>query len=860
MNPPSPPDTASTKAHARPGGAPNLKASPAFAEPLETVLAQLGARASGLTSAEARARLEQFGPNRLEERPRRLLALQFLAHFADPLTLVLLFAAAISGLAGEISSFFIISAIVFLSVTLDFAQEQRAGRAIEALRRRVALTVRALRDGAPQDIPAESVAPGDIVTLAAGDLIPADCRLIEARDLFVNEAVLTGESFPVEKRTDVDGPETPAPANAVFMGSSVVSGAAKALVLRTGRATRLGDIARSLGDEPPTAFAIGIRDFGLLIVRLTILLALFVLLINLLFHRPLLESFLFALALAVGLTPELLPMVISVTLARGAMRLADKQVIVKRPSAIHDLGSMDVLCSDKTGTLTEATISLTGHVDIDGQDNPAALRLCYLNASYETGLKSPLDIAILQAAKPDISQWRKLDEVPFDFERRRVSVLAESGGRRMLVVKGAPEDVLAQSARYERNGGAEIATLDVEAREKAQALIAGLGAKGMRLLGVAWRDLNKDRAAIADERDLTFSGFAAFVDPPKQSARSALAALTDLGIQVKIVTGDNEHIAQHLCAALGVAVCGPLMGSQMDSMTDEGLAARAESVNLFCRITPMQKARIIRALRRRGHVVGYIGDGINDAPSINAADVGLSVDDAVDVAREAASMILLEKDLGVLAEGVKEGRRTFANILKYVVMGTSSNFGNMFSMAGGVLFLPFLPMAPIQILLNNLLYDFSEIAIPLDRVDEALIRRPHRWNMAFVRNVMMALGPVSSLFDFLSFALLLFVFHAAQAEFRTGWFIESLATQVLVIFIIRTPGSALKSKAHPALIGSSIAVVALAVALPYLPIGAWFGFAPLPAPLLLALSAVTIAYLLLVEAVKWIFRKRIAAL
>jgi Mg2+-importing ATPase len=833
-----------------------------FSEPLDTLFSETGSSQQGLSTGEAGVRLKRYGPNNLDDGRRSFLVLQFLGRFTNPLTLVLLAAAAISGFAGDITSFIIIVGIVFLSVTLDFVQEQRAGRAVEALRKRVALTVRAMRDGAPRDVAAADLVPGDVILLAAGDLVPADCRLVESRDLFVNEATLTGESFPGEKSAGAPfDAAQPVPADAAFMGSSIVSGSGRALVVRTGRSTQLGGIARSLRSEPPTAFSLGIRDFGLLIVRLTVLLVLFVLLVNLLFHRPLLESFLFALALAVGLTPELLPMVISVTLAHGAMRMAEKQVIVKRPSAIHDLGSMDVLCSDKTGTLTEAKIALVRQIDIEGKDSAEVLRLACLNAAFETGLKSPLDIAILDAAKPDIAQCRKLDEVPFDFERRRVSVLVEDGGTRMLVVKGAPEDVLALSSHYRRADGT-LAPLDAAARAAAASAMAKMGTDGLRLLGVASRVAAKDQehAQIGDECDLTFAGFAVFLDPPKESAKPALAALKGLGIAVKIITGDNEHIAAHVCEALDITVSGPLTGSELDSMTDEALAARAETVNLFCRITPMQKARIIRALRHRGHVVGYIGDGINDAPSINAADVGLSVDGAVDVAREAASMILLQRDLGVLAEGVREGRRTFANILKYVVMGTSSNFGNMFSMAGGVLFLPFLPMLPIQILLNNLLYDISEIAIPLDRVDDSLIARPHRWDMRFVRNVMIALGPVSSLFDFLTFALLLLVFHASAPLFHTGWFVESLATQVLVIFIIRTPGNAFSSRPHPALVASSLAVVALALVLPYTPLGHWLGFEPLPPLLLAALAATTAAYLGVVEAVKWLFRSRIAAI
>jgi Mg2+-importing ATPase len=701
--------------------------------------------------------------------------------------------------------------------------------------------------------------PGDVVLLCAGDLVPADCRLISSKDLYVNEALLTGESYPAEKTENAPPGDRSAPANGVFMGTSVVSGAARALVVATGRSTQIGAIASSLRKEPPpTAFALGIRDFGMLILRLTTLLVLFVMLVNLLLQRPLLESFLFALALAVGLTPELLPMVVSVTLAHGAIRLSREHVIVKRLSAIHDLGSMDVLCSDKTGTLTEAHIRLVRELDIGGADSKSVLRWAHVNAAFETGLKSPLDHAILEREPIDLTDWRKVDEVPFDFERRRVSVLAEQGGRRFLVVKGAPEDVLKLSSRYMSAADDLPVPLDDAAIERANTTLEHLGSEGFRVLGVAWREVEPDRdhASIADETELTFAGFAAFLDPPKESARAALAALARLGVAVKIVTGDNENVTRHVWHELGMEVGGVISGGELETLSDEALIARLADTNLFCRVTPAQKARIIRALRRRGHVVGYLGDGINDAPSLHAADAGLSVEGAVDVAKEAASMILLRNDLNVLADGVREGRRTFANIMKYVMMGTSSNFGNMFSMAGGVLFLPFLPMLPVQILLNNLLYDVSEIAIPLDNVDEQSIERPCHWNMQFVRDFMLVLGPVSSVFDFLTFALLLFIFRADEALFHTGWFVESLATQVLVIFVIRTPGSPLRSLPHPLLTATSLAVVILAVALPFTPIGAWFGFVPLPMGFLLALAAMTACYLVVVEQVKaWFYAR-----
>jgi len=831
--------------------------------PRAEVLNRLRASGEGLSSNDATARLAAYGPNRFEDQPSRRLVLDFLSRFHNPLVLILLAAAIVSALTHEPASFAIITTVVLLSVTLDFVQEHRAATAARRLQERVALRVTAIRDGRTLELPATGIVPGDLILLAAGDLVPADCRLLEAKDLFVNEASLTGEPYPSEKQANdlpprEDG-DSAVRSNGVFMGSSVVSGTAKALVVTTGRSTRLGAIAGELRrPPPPTAFTLGIQRFGMLIVRLTVLLVLFVILVNLVFERPLLESFLFALALAVGLTPELLPMIVSVALAHGAIRMARKDVIVKRLSAIHDLGSMDVLCSDKTGTLTEASIKLIREVDLTGADSGNVLRLAYVNAAFETGLKSPLDEAILKAEPIDLKGWRKIDEVPFDFERRRVSVLVEHDGKRLLVVKGAPEDVLKLSSRYQKDSDAHPVPLDQGALDTARHVFEALGEEGFRALGVAWREVEPDRdhAYIDDEIELIFAGFAAFLDPPKESARPALDALARLDVAVKIITGDNERVTRHVCRELGIAITGVLTGPELAEITDEALAARLDQVNLFCRVTPPQKARILRALKRRGHVVGYLGDGINDAPSLHAADVGLSVEGAVDVAKEAATMIMLRNDLGVLAEGVREGRRTFANIMKYVMMGTSSNFGNMFSMAGAVLFLPFLPLLPVQILLNNLLYDVSEIAIPLDRVDEEMVARPQHWDMRFVRDFMLVLGPVSSLFDFLTFGLLLWVFQTGEELFRTGWFMESLATQVLVIFIIRSRGSPLRSLPHPLLTATSLAAVTVAVVLPFTPVGVWFDFVAPPAGLMLALAAMTVLYLLVAEQAKQWFYAR----
>ena len=826
------------------------------------LLQRLKVTAAGLSSSEAADRLKQSGPNMLRPPRKRALVIQFLARFKNPLVIILLIASAVSAFTGDVTSFLIISAIVVMSVTLDFIQEHRAGRAAEGLRQSVAIRVRALRDGKSMEIPAATLVPGDVVLLSAGDLIPGDGRVLDAKDFFVKQALLTGESYPVEKfpRDLPDAGQDMADAvNSVFMGTSVVSGSARVLICRTGPDTSLGEISDTLTTKaPPTSFEQGTQRFGLLIMRFTILLVLFVVLANAYFHRPWLESFLFAVALAVGLTPELLPMVVSVTLARGAMRMAQKKVIVKRLESIHNLGSMDVLCTDKTGTLTEARIHLERHVDALGRDSSRVLELAYLNSFFESGLRSPMDDAILEHKEIEIAAWKKIDEVPFDFERRRVSVIVENGQRRLLVIKGAPEDILHHSTQYEENGEEDLKELDEAGLARIQALSETLARDGFRVLGVAWKLVasTEHHAVIDDETELVFAGFAAFLDPPKKSAQEALTKLTHAGVAVKVVTGDNELVTRHICEQLGLPITGILTGAEMQAMDDHALSAVVENVNLFCRVNPAQKNRVILALKQRGRVVGYMGDGINDAPSLHSADIGISVDSAVDVAKSAAEMILLEQDLNVLHQGVMEGRRTFGNIMKYIMMGTSSNFGNMFSMAGATLFLPFLPMLPVQILLNNLLYDVSEIPIPLDSVDEEYLTQPRHWNMTFIRNFMLSVGPVSSAFDFLTFYIMLSVFHAGEKLFHTGWFIESMATQVLVIFIIRTRRNPFKSRPNLWLTLCSLSVVFVAVALPYTTLGRYFGFVPPPLSFYAILAGLVFFYLFAVERIKqWFFRR-----
>ncbi|TSA48694.1 MAG: magnesium-translocating P-type ATPase [Nitrosomonadales bacterium] len=827
--------------------------------PTATLHSQLEALPSGLTQQQALERSARFGPNTPRVRGERPLIIQYLSHFKNPLVLVLLAASAVSALTGEITGFLIIWAIVLMSVTLDFVQEYRAGRAAEQLKQTVAVRATILRDGLARELPMEELVPGDVILLAAGDLIPADCRLLEAKDFFVNQALLTGESYPVEKGAH----ELPTPVedlaqaeNAVFMGTSVISGMARAMVCRIGADTAVGNIADSLlVKAPPTGLELGTQSFGLLIMRLTVLLVLFVFLVNAFFHRPFLESFLFAIALAVGLTPELLPMVMAVTLSRGALRMAKQLVIVKQLAAIHNLGSMDVLCTDKTGTLTEGRIRLERHLDAQGNDSAQVLQLAYLNSHFETGLKSPLDDAILEHKDIDVSDWRKIDEVPFDFERRRVSVLVDQGEKRLLVVKGSPEDILRLSRQYAVSETQDAQPLDETMRASIQALHDSLGRAGFKVLGIAWRTvaLNHPHAVIDDETELIFAGFAAFLDPPKESAAHALKALAATGVNVRILTGDSELVTRHVCAQLGMPVTGVVTGSEMQHMDDPALAVRVREANLFCRVTPAQKNRVILSLKAQGLTVGYLGDGINDAPALHSADVGISVDSAVDVAKAAADMIMLRHDLNVLHAGVLEGRRTFANIMKYIMMGTSSNFGNMFSMAGATLFLPFLPMLPAQILLNNLLYDVSELAIPMDNVDYDYLAHPKHWDTTFIRNFMWVVGPVSSVFDFLTFFILLKVFGAGEALFHTGWFIESIATQVLVIFVIRTRRSPFKSRPHIALTVSSLAAVLVAAALPFTPFATHLGFVTPPPLFFLILLAMVACYLVAVEFAKRLF-------
>ncbi|HYW40984.1 MAG TPA: magnesium-translocating P-type ATPase, partial [Terriglobales bacterium] len=646
--------------------------------------------------------------------------------------------------------------------------------------------------------------------------------------------------------------------NSVFLGTAVQTGIGTAVIVRTGRDTAFGEIAKRLATQPPeTEFARGIRHFGMMITWITMLLVLFVLLVNIILHRPLLESFLFSVALAVGMTPEMMPMIITVTLAQGARRMTKKKVLVKQLAAIEDFGSIDILCSDKTGTLTEGEIVLDRHVDVQGKDDENVLRMIYLNSYFEAGIKSPLDAAILKHEHPSIAEYEKVDEIPFDFNRKRLSVVVRHGDEYLLITKGEAESVFAICQTVNVDGGTQ--PFDESQRARAAETFKKLSADGYRVLGVAVQKVEKqDAYTVAAEQHMTLVGFAAFLDPPKEGIHSVLEALKQNGISVLIMTGDNQYVTQKVAHDVGLETARILTGNEVDTMDNPALAYQAENGAIFARMSPEQKDRVILALKARGHVVGYIGDGINDAPSLHTADVGISVMNGVEVAKDAAKVILLEKDLAVLNDGVYEGRRSFANIMKYIIMGTSSNFGNMFSMAGASLFLPFLPMLPTQILLNNFLYDISQISIPGDNVDPALLHRPKRWQIGFIRQFMIIIGPISSIYDFLTFGILLWVFHASTNAplFHTGWFVESLATQTLVILVIRTAANPLKSGPSRTLLISVLAVVAVAVVLPYTPVGTLLRFTPLPVSLLGTITGLAVTYLLLVQAVKsWFYRR-----
>jgi len=831
--------------------------------PIEELFVHLNTSQSGLSSQEAENRLKIYGRNELAKRKKRAAAAEFLFHLRSPLVIILLIAGLIAGFLGETIEAIIIFSMVFLSVLLDFYQESKAEKAAEMLKEKVTTTATVLRDSVKQGARLSEIVPGDIVYLSAGDIVPADARVINAKDLFVDQSPLTGESFPVEKTVaslKAKGATTTEWDNCLFMGTSVVSGTTTAVVIKTGNFTEYGKIAQRLvAREPETEFERGLRKFGFLMMEVTFLLVLFVFFINSLYKGDVLNSLLFAVAIAVGLTPELLPMITSVNLSKGALAMSKKGVIVKRLASIQNFGSMDVLCTDKTGTLTENKITLVLHVNIEGNDDEKVLLYSFLNSYYETGLKSPLDEAILRHKDVNVKDYQKIDEVPFDFTRKRISVVVEHERQRFFIAKGAPEEIIKVCSYCELED--KIFDLTSVLQKKIEQKHYDLSSEGFRVLGVAYKRVREEKQvySINDESDMIFLGFVAFIDPPKETARESLQLLSKARVKLKILTGDNELVTRKTCEQLGFEIEGIVLGSEIAQMNDDALARVVEEANIFARVTPAQKDRIMNALKNNGHVVGFLGDGINDAPSLKKADVGISVDNAVDVAKESADIILLQKSLRVLNEGVLEGRKTFGNTMKYIMMGTSSNFGNMLSVAVASFFLPFLPMLPIQILLNNLLYDLSESTIPTDNVDLEYVETPKRLDISFTRKYMVFLGPISSIFDLLTFFIMLVVFNATVPLFQTAWFIESLSTQTLVIFVIRTRKTPFyKSKPSRLLLFSSLSIIGFALIIPFTPLGALFGFVEPPLAFFMILVGMILTYLMLVEIVKKWFYNRYA--
>jgi P-type Mg2+ transporter len=818
-------------------------------------LQQLQSTPKGLTSQQVKARLKQYGPNLLKPKKKSTELTLLLAQFQSPIILILIFAAGLSFFLHATTDALIILTIVLISGLLGFWQERGAADAVEKLLALVQTKATVLRDGTPQEVFAEEVVPGDLVFLSAGGSIPGDCLLLESIDLFVDEATLTGETYPVTKEIGILPAETPLAkrSNILFTGTHVVSGTATALVIKTGLETEFGQVSQRLELRPPeTEFEQGIRKFGYFLMEVTLYLVIAIFAVNVYLNRPVLDSALFALALAVGLTPQLLPAIISINLARGAKRLAAKKVIVKRLAAIENFGSMNVLCSDKTGTITEGVVRIESARSIDGQESEKVLFYSYLNAIYETGFINPIDEAIRTHRKFDIDAFNKLDEVPYDFIRKRLSILVANDNTYLMITKGALPNILSVCSSAETLDGKIV---DIEqVREEIQCRFETLGNEGFRILGIAYQEFSSVvDIAKANEENMIFLGCLIFFDPPKSDIVDTIQNLEQLGVSLKMITGDNHAVAAYISAKMGIVEPKILTGQKLRHVSDEALLQQVNEINVFAEVEPNQKERIIIALKKTGNVVGYIGDGINDASALHAADVGISVESAVDVAKEAADIVLLEKSLSVLLEGVREGRVTFANTLKYVFMATSANFGNMFSMAGASLFLSFLPLLPKQILLTNLMTDFPEITIAADRVDDEMVNQPRRWNIQFIRNFMLAFGSLSSIFDFLTFGTLLFVLKASPEQFRTGWFMESVISASSIVLVIRTRQPFFKSMPGRYLLIATLIIIATTLILPYTPVAGLFGFQPLPMIFLILLGVIVVLYISAAELMKKYF-------
>lgn len=824
-------------------------------------LALLACTDGGLGKADALERLKKYGRNTVRTADRFSALRLFLSQFKSPVTLLLVIAALLSAGLGDVADTAIILVIVLISSCLGFWQERGAANAVSELLKLVRLHCDVLREGIKTPIPTEEAVPGDIVVLAAGDIIPGDCLILASQELFTDEAAFTGETYPVEKNTGVLPATTPLAerSNTLLMGSHVISGKATALIMKTGGATEFGKISAGLGSAlSPTEFERGIRRFGYLLMELTLVLVIIIFAINVFLHKPVLDSLLFSLALAVGLTPQLLPAIISVNLATGARRMARQQVIVKRLSAIENFGSMDILCSDKTGTITEGKVVLKDTLDVRGEHSDKVLRYGWLNASLQQGFHNPIDAAICAAYPGEPARYEVQTEIPYDFIRKRLTIQVRNDQDNFAVTKGALRMILDICSQVE-DGAGKVSAIGGYKPELLKQYET-LSAAGFRTLGLAYKPAGADRDFTrADEKEMIFLGFITLFDPPKANVAATIRQMSDLGVRLKLITGDNALVAKSLALQIGMQDPKILTGSALQKMSNAALIHQAPLTHIFAEVEPNQKERIISVLKKAGHVVGFMGDGINDAPALHMADVGISVDTAVDVAKEAADIVLLSRDLGVLTAGIVEGRKTFANTMKYIFMATSANFGNMFSMAGASLFLSFLPMLPKQILLTNLLTDLPEMAIATDRVDALNIQSPQRWDLGFIKRFMITFGLLSSVFDYLTFGMLLLVFHSGESAFQTGWLVESVVSATLIVLVVRTRLPFFRSLPGRFLSGATLLVLLLVLVLPFTPLAGWFGFTRLPAAYYGWMLLILALYMTSAEIAKRWFYRRIVA-
>ena len=824
--------------------------------PIEELLVRLQTKIEGLTGEEANQRILRYGDNLLKPKRQNDAVILFFAQFKSPITLILLFAIGLSFFVHDRTNALIILAVVLVSGFLGFLQEVSAAGAVEKLLSIVKIKVQVLRDGKPVEIFIEKVVLGDIILVNAGDVIPADCRILESKDLFVDEATLTGETYPAEKSPGFLPPDTglSGRTNVLWMGTHVVSGSGKVVAVTTGKKTKFGEVSQQLKLRPPeTEFEHGIRQFGYFLMEITLVLVIVIFAINVYLARPMLEAFLFSLALAVGLTPQLLPAIISINLAHGAKRMASQKVIVKRLASIENFGSMNVLCSDKTGTLTQGSVILQSALDITGQSNDKVLLNAYLNSYYETGFNNPIDEAIKSYRQLDLAGYQKLDEIPYDFARKKLSILVAKADERLMTTKGALANIIDVCSSVDTGDGKTTDMASV--KEQILKRVDEFSRDGLRVLGVSYKKMGSDKINRTDESDMIFLGLLVFVAPLKPHITETISSLRQLGVSLKIITGDNQAVATTIGRQIGLSNPCVLSGADLRQMSDAALIKQVTGVHIFAEVEPNQKERIILALKKAGNVVGYMGDGINDASALHAADVGISVESAVDVAKEAADIVLLEKDLSVLVQGVKEGRVTFANTLKYVFMATSANFGNMFSMAGASLFLSFLPLLPKQVLMTNLMTDFPEMAIATDSVDVESVDLPRRWNIHFIRKYMVVFGLISSIFDYLTFGVLIFFLHATTDQFRTGWFLESVISAALIVLVIRTRRPFFKSAPGRYLLIATLSVVCVTLILPFTSLAGLLGFGHMPVMFFVILGVIIVLYMATAEIAKRIFYK-----